>query len=128
MNTKLLLGASGFLMAASGIAGSFLPHEILRALQIQPVGLLPVIVQLSAAMLFALGLINWTAKGSLIGGIYNRPVAIGSLAHFVIGAITLLKAAATHHRLGLWVAAIVYLAFAAAFTMLFFTSPVKGPA
>ena len=112
-------------MAASGIAASFLPHEILRALEIQPTGLLPVIVQLWAATLFGFGMVNWTARGRLIGGIYNRPVAIGNLAHFVIGGITLLKAAAAHHRLALWVAAIVYLAFAVAFTMIFLTSPVK---
>jgi len=118
MNTKLVLGASGLALAASGIAASFLPHEILRALEIQPTGLLPVIVQLWAATLFGFGMVNWTARGSLIGGIYNRPVAIGNLAHFAMGGIILLKAA-------LWVPAIVYLGFAVAFTMIFFTSPVK---
>jgi len=125
MNTKLLLAVSGFFMAATGIAALFLPHEILRALEIQPIGLLPVIVQLLAAMFFAFGLVNWTARGSLIGGIYNRPVAIGNLVHFAIGGITLFKAAASHHRIILWVTAIVYLVFAAGFALVFFTSPVK---
>lgn len=115
-------------MAVAGIAASFLPHEILRALEIQPTGLLPVIVQLLGAALFAFGLVNWTARGSLIGGIYHRPVAIGNLAHFVIGGLALLKAAAGHHRFGLWVAAIVYLGFAVAFAMIFRTSPVKNAA
>ena len=128
MNTKLVLGASGFFMAAAGIAASFLPHEILRALEIQPTGLLPVIVQLLGAALFAFGLVNWTARGSLIGGIYNRPVAIGNLTHFIIGGLALLKAAAAYHRLGLWAAAIVDLGFAVAFAMIFWTSPVKKAA
>ena len=126
MNSKLLLSASALVMGVAGIAGSFLPHESLRVLGVAPSGALPVIVQLLAALLFAFAMVNWTARGSLIGGIYNRPVALGNLTHFVIGAFALLKAAAaaTDLRAILSVAAGIYAVFAIGFAMLFFKSPV----
>lgn len=126
MNTKLLLSISALVMGVAGIAGSFLPDELLRALGITPAGAMPVIVQLLAALLFAFAMVNWTARGSLIGGIYNRPVAIGNLTHFVMGALALTKAAMAGgpHRQILLIAAAVYAVFAIAFTMVFFRSPV----
>lgn len=130
MNTKVLLGTSALAMGVAGIAGSFLPEEALRALGIAPEGVLPVIVQLLAALLFAFAMVNWTARGSLIGGIYNRPVAIGNLTHFVIGALALVKAAiaASPHRTILAIVATIYVLFAIAFTAVFFRSPVAPPA
>ena len=123
MNTKLLLSASAIVMGTAGIAASFLPLEIPRALAIEPAGLLPVLVQLLGAALFAFAMINWTARGSLIGGIYNRPVALGNLTHFVVGGMALTKAALSTGGVA-WGLAAVYLLFAAGFTMLFFRSPV----
>ncbi len=116
-------------MGIAGIAGSFLPEELLRALGVEPDGVLPVIVQLLAALLFAFAMVNWAARGSLIGGIYNRPVAIGNLTHFVIGALALVKAVLppSPHRSILTIAAVIYVLFAIAFTMVFFRSPVAPP-
>ena len=37
------------------------------------------------------GILNWTAKGTLIGGIYNKPIVLGNLLHFAVGAIELIK-------------------------------------
>ena len=34
---------------------------------------------------------NWTAKASLIGGIYNKPILIGNLLHFFTASMTLIK-------------------------------------
>jgi hypothetical protein len=125
MNTKLILSASAIVMGLAGVAGSFLPTEILQAVGVAPVGVLPVLVQLLAALLFAFAMVNWTARGSLIGGIYNRPVAIGNLTHFVIGALALLKAAmgAEPHRTVVFIVAAIYVAFALAFTAVFVRSP-----
>jgi hypothetical protein len=121
MNTKILLSVSALVMGAAGIAGSFAPHEILRAAGIAPSGMLPLLVQLLAAMLFALAMVNWTARGSLIGGIYNRPIAIGNMTHFTVGALALIKA--TMSGQGNVVLTVVYAAFAIAFAMVFFRSP-----
>lgn len=98
MNTRVLLSLSAVVMSVLGTAGLFLPHEILTALAIAPTGAAPLLVQLLAALLFAFGLVNWTSRGSLIGGICNRPVAMGNLAHFIIGALALTKAALSGQR------------------------------
>lgn len=125
MNTKLLLGASAIVLGAAGIAGTFAPHELLSAFGIAPAGALPVMVQLLAAVLFGFAMLNWAAKGSLIGGIYNRPVAIGNLTHFVIGALASVKAivGGQTNRVLIGVA-VVYVVFAGGFAVVFFRSPV----
>ena len=128
MNTKVLLSASALVLGIAGLAGTFLPDEGLRALGVAPTGALPVIVQLLAALLFAFAMVNWTARGSLIGGIYNRPVALGNLTHFVIGAFALMKAAVAVNELRaiLSFAAAIYVLFAVGFALLFFRSPVAA--
>ncbi|MEA2465742.1 MAG: hypothetical protein QOJ98_3489 [Acidobacteriota bacterium] len=122
MNTKILLTASALFMGAMGIAGTFAPHELLRAAGVAPAGMLPLLVQLLAALLFAFAMVNWLARGSLIGGIYNRPVAVGNVAHFTIGALALAKA--TMAGEGNLVLTIVYVAFAIGFGVVLFRSPV----
>lgn len=125
MNTRLLLSASAIVMAAAGIAGTFLPQELLRAIGAEPVGLLPLLVQLLAALLFAFGMANWVARGSLMGGIYNRPLALGNLTHFTIGALALLKAALSARDAVTWTLSAVYTLFAIGFALVFMTSPVS---
>ena len=123
MNTKLWLTASALVMGAAGLAGTFMPHELLAAAHIASAGNLPLLVQLLAALLFAFAMSNWTARGSAIGGIYNRPLAIGNLTHFTIGALALAKAAlAGHHDVIVIVAATVYVIFAIGFAAIFFSS------
>jgi hypothetical protein len=124
MNTKLLLTSSALVMGIAGIAGTFLPAELLTALGVAPAGVLTVIVQLLAALLFAFAMVNWAARGSLIGGIYNRPVALGNLTHFVVGALALVKAAVGTRQTIVLVAAAIYVIFAIAFALIFFRSPV----
>jgi hypothetical protein len=124
--TRLLMAASAVCMAVAGLAGSFLPHELLRALGAPADGVLPVVVQLTAALYLGFAMLNWTAKESVIGGIYNRPVAIGNLLHFVSGALALLKYATSGRPpLPVLAVAVVYAVFAIAFGMVLFTSPVK---
>jgi hypothetical protein len=126
VNTRILLTLSALVLGVLGIAGSFLPQELLAALGVTPSGTLALLVQLLAALLVAFAMENWMARGSLIGGIYNRPVAIGNLTHFVIGALALIKAvtAGERHPIVLAVAG-VYVVFAIGFAMLFLRSPVK---
>ncbi|HEX6099164.1 MAG TPA: hypothetical protein VF432_22820 [Thermoanaerobaculia bacterium] len=123
MNTKLLLSASALVLGAAGIAASFLPHELLRVLGVAATEPLPLLVQLLGALWFAFAMVNWTSRGSLIGGIYNRPVAIGNLTHFVIGALALVKHATSAGAV-VWGIAAVYAIFAIAFAAVFFRSPV----
>jgi hypothetical protein len=68
-------------------------------------------------------MLNWMSKSNLIGGIYNRPVAVGNATHFFIAALALSKF--SPKSLILIVVAIVYSLFAIAFGLILFTHPVK---
>jgi hypothetical protein len=121
------MGASALAMGLAGIAGSFLPHELLVRMGVPAAGLLPTLVQLYGALLLGFAAVNWMAKDSLIGGIYNRPVALGNLLHFATGAITLVKFVIGGGTTPMFViiATVLYVAFAAAFAVVVFGSPVK---
>ena len=127
MNTRLLLAASAVVMGALGIAGSFMPHEVLMWLGVAPVRATALHVQLLGALLFAFAMVNWIARGSLIGGIYNRPVALGNTAHFLIGALALAKSVASGERQPVFIAlTVIYAVFAIAFVAILRRSPVTA--
>src|SRR5687768_10596665 len=112
MTTKLLMAASALVMGLAGAAGLFLPQEILAALGFPATGVLAAVVQLHAAVLLGFAMTNWMAKDSLIGGIYNRPVLVGNVAHFAIGAITLLKLVVRDATPPIIAATVIYVVFA----------------
>jgi hypothetical protein len=71
---------------------------------------------MAGALYLGFAMLNWMAQGNIIGGIYSRPVAIGNLAHFTIGALTLLKSViAGQHSPEVMIGAAVYTTFAALF-------------
>lgn len=98
MKTRALMAASAVFLALLGVATLFAPDEILRAANVPPSPLLPPLVQLCAALLLGFAMTNWMVKGSRVGGIYNRPIAIGNLLHFAVGAITLDRLALRGHE------------------------------
>jgi hypothetical protein len=85
-------------MGAAGI--SFLPHELLKFVGVAPVGILPGMVQVLAAL----------------------------LTDFVVGALAIVKAAFAggRHTQVLAIAAAVDAIFAIAFALHFFRSPVQA--
>jgi hypothetical protein len=90
--TRLLMSSSALFLAALGVSASFLPREILGHVG-SPVGwFAELVIQLAGAGFIAFAVLNWAARGNMIGGIYGRPIALGNFAHFAIGAITLIKA------------------------------------
>jgi hypothetical protein len=125
MNTRLLLGSSAVVMGIAGIAASFLPQELLSLLDVVPTIALVVLVQLFGALLFAFAMVNWTARGAAMGGIYGRPIALGNLTHFVVGALALLKSAMNGAGDPVIIGAgAIYIGFAIGFGIAFFQSPV----
>ena len=120
-NARLLLIASSAALALAGGAATFAPVELLRGLGAVPAGPLPIIVQLLGAMYLSFAMTNWTAKGSPIGGIYSRPISLGNLLHFTMGAIALAKYAATHAGSPVLLVLLAgYVIFAAGFALLVF--------
>lgn len=95
MNTKLVMTTSSLFLGIIGAMLSFLPNEIADYLSVQPNSITMLFFMLMSSLYLGFGILNWTAKGTLIGGIYNRPIAIGNLMHFGVGAIALFKVASS---------------------------------
>ena len=105
---------------------TFAPKEILSSLSnSDPSPTEAIVIQVLGAIYFGFAMVNWTAKGNLIGGIYARPIAIGNLTHFTIGALALIKGYSSANGLAMLVSGIVYFVFAILFSIVFFTHPVK---
>ena len=84
MNTKSLMTLSAIILALIGISLIFLPGEILDYFELSVSDALLLLMQIIGSFYFAFAMLNWMSKGSIIGGIYNRPIAIANLTHFVI--------------------------------------------
>jgi hypothetical protein len=125
MNTKVLMTASAALMAVAGLAFTFLPLESLNFIIPGDFSQLLIVVQVLGALYFAFAMLNWMARGNLIGGIYSRPIAIANATHFFIGGMALFKSADQYDASLIWVAAVIYLALAILFGVVLFTHPVK---
>ena len=91
MNTKIVMSASALFYFIIGSLLSFLPNEIATYLTIDDNGITVLFLQIMSALFWGFGILNWMAKGTLIGGIYNRPIALGNLVHFGVGVIALIK-------------------------------------
>ena len=118
---------SALFLAIIGILLSFLPNEIMDYLNVEPNSITVLFMKILSALYLGFGILNWMAKGTLIGGIYNRPIAIGNLMHFGVGAIALVKVVTNikeHSGIIISLAA-VYVIFAILFAYVFRTNPTK---
>lgn len=127
MKTKILMTSSALFLAIIGILLSFLPNEIAEYLNVEPNVITILFLKILSALYLGFGILNWMAKGTLIGGIYNRPIAIGNLMHFGVGAIALVKVVSniqTHSEIIIFLS-VVYVIFAILFAYVFKTNPTK---
>ena len=125
MKTKLLMTSSALFCAIIGILLSFLPNEIAEYLNVEPTIITILFLKILSALYLGFGILNWMAKGTLIGGIYNRPIAIGNLMHFGVGAIALVKVISnieTHSEIIIFLT-VFYVIFALLFAYVFKTNP-----
>jgi hypothetical protein len=115
------MSVSSIVLGLAGIVASFAPQELLAALNLPATPPLPVVIQLLGALYFSFALINWTARASIIGGIYARPISLGNFAHFTVGALALAKYQLSDGATAwLFVVLIVYAVFAIIFGWLVF--------
>ncbi len=127
MNTKLLMTASALFLGIMGILLSFLPNEITSYLNVEPNIITILFLKILSALYLGFAILNGMAKGTLIGGIYNRPIALGNLMHFGVGAIALFKIFTnikTHSEI-IIALTILYVIFAILFAYVFKTNPTK---
>ena len=116
---------SAVFMGAVGAALTFMPDVALGYLTLENSIFGMLLMQLLGALYFAFAMLNWMVKGSLIGGIYNRPVAIANFTHFLIGGLALLKKLIANPSLPIhfWMIGIAYTLLAVAFISVLFSLP-----
>jgi hypothetical protein len=126
MNTKLVMTSSVLILGIAGISMTFMPYEILAGIHINPSKPLELVMQIIGALYFAFAMLNWMTKSSLIGGIYNRPVAVANFTHFLIVALAMIKAILATPGLSaaILAAAILYSIFAILFGIILFRHPI----
>jgi hypothetical protein len=129
MNTKLIMTISAVFLALAGVSLTFFPNEIANQIGLGSAKPAQLVIQILGALYFGFAMLNWTAKGSIIGGIYNKPLVIGNLSHFLIGGLALIKGL-THNggqSTVFMILAGVYTVFAILFGILFVRHPENSP-
>jgi hypothetical protein len=118
-HVRLAVTVSAILLGGLGVALVFAPVEIGERLSIQAT---PPVLNLLGAALLGFGLMNWTARGSTLGGIYGRAIVVGNQMHLTVGALALLKhASASGGSPAYWAFTAVYVLGAALFLHLMFS-------
>ena len=108
-------------LGALGLSTSFLPQEILIRAAMPADRFNVALIQIAGALYVGFAMLNWSAKGSLLGGIYGRPIVLANFAHFAIGAIVLAKiVAAGQMQIEVALLTAVYVLFAAWFGFVLF--------
>jgi Fe2+ transport system protein B len=111
-------------MGLGGIALTFAPDETLKAFHIAPDMVANVMLQLLGAAYLGFAMLNWLAKGALIGGIFAKPISMANGIHFFAGAMAIIKIASkTSMTPLLWAILVVYALYAACFLYVGFTAP-----
>lgn len=125
MNTRLIMTSCALIFGITGILLTFAPELGAAVLEIPSNRPSIFSMQLLGALYFGFAMLNWMSKGSPIGGIYNRPVAVANFTHFMIGGLALFKGIITNIQLSviLWLAAGVYILFGGLFAYILFKSP-----
>ena len=125
MKTKLLMTSSALFCGIIGTLLLFLPIEIAEYLGVEPTIITILFLKILSAIYLGFGILNWTAKGTLIGGIYNKPIVLGNLLHFAVGAIELIKVISNIqiHREIIIFLTVFYVIFALLFAYVIKTNP-----
>jgi len=128
MNTKIVMTTSSFILGATGIIFSFMPDFVLRSLDVEINLAALLLVQVIGGLYFGYCMLNWMTKESLIGGIYNRPVAIANFTHFLIAGLAIDKRLLSNPGLpkALWLAGVVYTTLGLLFLILLFRHPLNS--
>jgi len=122
MNSKFIMIICAAILGIIGVILIFLPKE--SEVYLNMGNSKAIVFQILGALYFGFAIINWTAKGNLTGGIFNRPIVIGNFTHFFIGSLILIKFTIVHtSQIVLILIMIAYLALAVTFGYLLFMHP-----
>lgn len=127
--TRILMTASALVLGLIGVACMFAPEIALAQLGVAGSGAELLVTQIAGALYCGFAMINWMGRGSLIGGIYGRPVAVGNLLHFFAAGLAIAKAAAAGTGpASLWVLSAIYAILFAGFAYVVFRNPLRESA
>jgi hypothetical protein len=125
MKTKWMMSLSALLLGAAGVAATFLPQEISAWTGGPGSGLGVVLVQVAGGLYLGFAMLNWSVRDMIVGGIYNRPVVLANLLHFIVVGLALVRLVAGGGQ-DTWVLAAtgIYIVFAIWFATVMLGSPV----
>jgi hypothetical protein len=125
MNTKYVMTASAITLGVAGILLTFMPSEVSNYIGVEVNTAHQLCGQVLGALYFGFAMLNWMTKTSVIGGIYNRPIAMANFTHFFIAGLALIRVLFSHPGLPpvVWSVACIYAAFALCFTVILFRHP-----
>ena len=119
MNTRYIMAANAIFLGCIGVLLIFMPEETVGYLAWNEADI--ILLQILGALYFGFAITNWTAKASLIGGIYGKPIAIGNFAHFMIATFALIRFLINDNfQIIILVLAIIYSSFTILFGYILF--------
>jgi hypothetical protein len=118
---------SAVTLGTAGILLIFIPDTILCQLYIDTNKTALFLMQILGALYFSFGMLNWMTKTSLIGGIYNRPITVANLTHFLIAGLALIKGLISNPNSPciIWTLGIIYFVFGVSFGIILFRHPIS---
>ena len=124
MNTKVIMTSSSIVLGATGVILTFAPDMVLQNLNIEITQTSLLLGQVIGGLYFGFSM----TKENLIGGIYNRPIAIANFTHFLIVGLAIIKKLVSDPGLPktLWTAGIVYAVLGIVFIIILFRHPVNS--
>jgi len=128
LNTKLIMILSAAVLGITGMTLTFMPAEILAYAHILAAKPLQFVLQAAGALYIGFAMLNWMSKGAVIGGIYNKPIALANFTHFFMVSMACIHALIDNPKLPLpvWIFTVTYIIFAQLFGLISFRHPVAG--
>lgn len=128
MASRGMMSACAGFLAILGLAATFLPQEIVAASwDPGPTNSrAALLIQIAGGLYLGFAILNWSVRDMAIGGIYNRPIVLGNLLHFLTVALALLRTVAEGDRHPeLLALTAIYGLFAGWFVRTLFHSPTR---
>ncbi|TCJ01839.1 hypothetical protein [Cytobacillus praedii] len=126
MKTKWLLSSSAVMMGLLGLAGTFIPEEISVILGLDPSPIILILLQIIGGLYLGFAMLNWFTRSARIGGIYNKPVVLGNLIHFIVVLFAVIRQLAEQFHFLFVILTLVYLGFAVWFTLVMRSNPLSN--
>ena len=123
MKTSWLLSSSAVVMGFLGLAGTFLSEEISNIFGIAPLPITNVLIQIIGGLYLGFAMLNWFTRSARIGGIYNRPLVLGNLIHFIVVFFALIRLLTDQFNFIFVILTFIYFGFAVWFTFVMRSNP-----